>query len=43
MHLMYTLDDFLRLGRSLDVIDNINPPDYQHTLFDLDLSCHIGG
>jgi len=40
---MYTLDDCFRFNGSLDVIDNMNPPDYEHALFDFDLSCHISG
>jgi len=43
VYLMYALDDCLRVSGSLDVIDNMNPPDYEDALFDFDLSCHISG
>jgi hypothetical protein len=43
VYLVYALDDCLRVSRSLDVIENMNPPDYEHAVFDFDLSRHIGG
>jgi hypothetical protein len=43
VYLMYALDDCLRFRGSLDVIDNMNPPDYEHAFFDFDLASHIGG
>jgi len=43
MYLMHTLDDFFRFSRSLDVIDNVNTPDYEHAFFDFNLSRHISG
>jgi hypothetical protein len=43
VYLMYALDDGLRVSGSLDVIENMNPPDYEHAVFDFDLSRHISG
>ena len=43
MYVMYTVDDCFRFSGSLDVIDNMNPPDYEDAFFDFDLSCHLSG